>query len=134
MLIIFIGIILGIALALKLPINIPSAYTDLLAVGIVAGIDVVVSGVYSELRKSFIFKKFAARLFSGMILAILLSFIGEQLGVQLSFAVMIVFVLRIFENFSKIGQLILQNFEKSVKIKEVEIKPMFPTDEEEDSV
>ena len=95
--VIIIGAVLGVVLGILLP-TIPYTASQYLAIGIVASIDSVFGGLASNINKSFNAKVFITGFFLNAILAMLLTYLGERLNVDIYLAAVIVFVGRIFNN------------------------------------
>ena len=95
--VIIIGAILGVILGIFLP-TIPYTASQYLAIGIVASLDSVFGGLASNINKSFNAKVFITGFFLNAILAMLLTYLGERLNVDIYLAAVIVFVGRIFNN------------------------------------
>lgn len=95
--VIIIGAILGVILGIFLP-TIPYTASQYLAIAIVASLDSVFGGLASNINKSFNAKVFITGFFLNAILAMLLTYLGERLNVDIYLAAVIVFVGRIFNN------------------------------------
>ena len=95
--VIVLGAILGIIIGMLLP-TIPYTASQYLAIGIVASLDSVFGGLASNINKSFNAKVFITGFFLNAILAMLLTYLGERLNVDIYLAAVIVFVGRIFNN------------------------------------
>ena len=108
MIVIIIGIVLGRIIGIIYPYTIPSAYTTYVAIGILACFDTIFGGLYAEISKEFNIKIFITGFFSNAVLACVIIWIGQILGVDLSIAAIVVFGTRLFNNFSKIRQKLLQ--------------------------
>lgn len=115
-----IGIIIGVAVGLTVAaltnIHIPSAYSLYVAIGILAAIDSVCGGISASMAKNFNLKIFITGLFFNAAVAMLLVYLGNLLGLDLSLAAVVVFGSRIIQNFAKIRRLLLNKFEKKDKI------------------
>lgn len=94
---IIISCVLGILLGVNLP-TISYTYSGYLAIAIVAALDSVFGGISSSLRKNFDIKIFVTGFFGNAILAMLLTYLGEKLNVDIYLAAVIVFVGRMFTN------------------------------------
>ena len=105
--ILIITVVLGIFLGLLVPYNLNSDTLPYVAIALVAALDSVVGGIYSYLKKRFNIQIFISGFFSNAILAAILTFFGNKLGINLSFAVIVVFGTRIFNNSSDIRHLLL---------------------------
>lgn len=119
MLVIILGILLGILVGIFMPYNIPSSMTPFFAMGLLAAMDTVFGGFVAELEGKFDIKTFTTGFFANALLAMILTVVGFRLGMDLSLAAIVVFGTRMFNNFSRIRQHILQKGSKRVKIKEM---------------
>ena len=104
------GLLIGIFLGLISGIQIPSAYSQYLAIAILASIDSLVGATLSSLQKTFDSSIFFSGFFMNALFAALLTFIGNMLGVDLSLATIIVFGTRIFSNSAAIRRLVISNW------------------------
>ena len=98
---IVIGCIIGAAIGMNIPI-IPYSASGYLAIAIVAALDSVFGGITSILNKNFDMKIFLSGFFVNAILAMLLTFLGEKLNVDIYLAAVVVFVGRMFLNLALI--------------------------------
>lgn len=94
---IVIGCILGAVIGMYAPI-IPYTYSGYLAIAIMATLDTVFGGITSIIKKSFDMKIFVSGFFGNAILAIVLTYLGEKLNVDIYLAAIFVFVSRMFNN------------------------------------
>lgn len=94
---IVIGCILGAVIGMYAPI-IPYTYSGYLAIAIMAALDTVFGGITSIIKKSFDMKIFVSGFFGNAILAIVLTYLGEKLNVDIYLAAIFVFVSRMFNN------------------------------------
>ncbi|MFI3227266.1 MAG: small basic family protein [Clostridia bacterium] len=108
MIIIIIGIVLGCAIGLILPVTIPTEMTQYIAIAILASFDTIFGGILCDIEDNFDLKMFIVGFFANVILASFIIWIGNILGVSLSVAVSVVLGMRLFNNFSKIRQILLQ--------------------------
>jgi small basic protein len=91
------------------------------AVAIIAAFDSILGGLLANLHKRFNINVLLIGLVSNAILGILLTFIGNVLGISLSSAVIIVFGVRMFNNMATIRRLTFDRyFEKKAREKERE--------------
>ena len=88
---IIIGCIIGLILGVFAP-TISYVYTDYLAISIVAALDSVFGGIVATLKNNFNFKVFVTGFFGNAILSILLTLLGNKLGVDIYLAAIVVFV------------------------------------------
>ena len=115
MIIPLIGLCLGIILALYMP-AIDYTYASYLAIAILACLDSVFGGVASFLEKKFNIHIFVSGFFGNALLAVILTYLGEKLGIDLYLAAVFVFGNRIFLNFAIIRRYLLNKFQKQDNI------------------
>ena len=95
-----IGLAVGIALGLVLDPTVPLWLQPYLPIAVVAALDAVFGGVRARFDRIFDAKVFVVPFVSNVVVAGLIVFLGDQLGVgaQLSTAVVVVLGIRIFGN------------------------------------
>ncbi len=108
--------VLGILVGLNLP-TISYSYSGYLAIAIVAALDSVFGGITSILKKNFDIKIFVSGFFGNAILAMLLTYLGEKLNVDIYLAAVIVFVGRMFTNLSIIRRMYIEKWAKKYEKK-----------------
>ncbi|SNX52784.1 small basic family protein [Thermoanaerobacterium sp. RBIITD] len=111
-LIIFLSLLLGLAVGFFLPINLPPTYTSYLSVAILAALDSVFGGIRAGLEHKFNNAIFISGFFGNAILAAVLAYIGDVLGVPIYLAAIFAFGGRLFTNFAYIRRYILDNLTK----------------------
>ena len=94
---IIVGCLLGVGVGFLIP-TIPYSVSNYLAIAIVASLDSVFGGIASNIKKVFDIKVFISGFFVNSILAILLTYLGQKLNVDIYLAAIIVFVGRMFNN------------------------------------
>ena len=100
---IFVGaIILGIALGIIIPYNLTSDTLPYVAVAIIAALDSVFGAIVAYFNKKFNMNIFVTGLVTYAILAVLITLMGNLLGISLYFAAIVVFGVRIFNNMATI--------------------------------
>ena len=115
---IIVGCILGVIIGFLTP-TIPYTVSQYLAIAIVAALDSVFGGIASNIKKNFDMKVFISGFFVNAILAMLLTYLGEKLNVDIYLAAIIVFVGRMFNNLGIIRRYYLSKFsEKRKKFKQ----------------
>lgn len=107
-----IGLLLGIAAGLLLPITIPIQYSSYMSVAILAALDSVFGGIRSSIEKTFNIEIFISGFFGNAVLAAILTYIGDQLGVPIYYAAIFAFGVRLFQNFAIIRRYMLIGFKK----------------------
>lgn len=113
---IVVGGLLGILLGFLSP-TIPYTASKYLAIGIVAALDSVFGGIASNIKKNFDMKVFISGFFVNAILAILLTYLGEKLNVDIYLAAIVVFVGRMFNNLGIIRRHYLSRVSREIKEK-----------------
>ncbi|MEP6463760.1 MAG: small basic family protein [Frankiaceae bacterium] len=95
-----VALVLGVVLGLILHPTVPTGLEPYLPIAVVAALDALFGGVRSALDRSFNDKVFVVSFVANVLVAALIVFLGDQLGVggQLSTAVVVVLGIRIFAN------------------------------------
>jgi len=94
--------IVGVVAGILFPFNVPSEYSQYVAIIILALMDSIMGGISSMARKCFDLNVFLSGFFGNSILALALTFLGKKLDADLFFVGMIVFGTRMFNNFAVI--------------------------------
>lgn len=105
--ILIVAVLVGVFLGLLMPYNLTSDTLPYVAIALIAALDSVFGGILSYLKKRFNIYIFISGFFTNAILAAILTFAGNKLGVNLSFAAIVVFGTRIFTNASEIRRLLV---------------------------
>ena len=92
------SLLVGALLAVVLQPSVPQDATRYLAMAVVAAIDSAFGGLRSYLERTFNDRIFVIAFVSNALVAAFLVWVGDQLGVDLSTAVVVVFGVRIFQN------------------------------------
>ncbi|MDH6109017.1 small basic protein [Kitasatospora sp. MAP12-15] len=94
------GLVAGVVVGLFAQPEVPSAVVPYLPIAVVAALDAVFGGVRAMLDGKFDDKVFVVSFLSNVVVAALIVFLGDQLGVgsQLSTGVVVVLGIRIFSN------------------------------------
>ena len=111
---IVVGCVLGVVIGILTP-TIPYTVSQYLAIAIVAALDSVFGGIASNIKKNFDMKVFISGFFVNAILAMLLTYLGEKLNVDIYLAAIIVFVGRMFNNLGIIRRYYLSKFSEKRK-------------------
>jgi len=101
------GMVLGIVFGIFAPVSLPVAYARYSAVGIVAILDSLLGAARADLQKNYNGIIFVTGLITNMILAALITYIGDRLGIDLYLGVIVAFAIRIVQNFGIIRRHIL---------------------------
>lgn len=91
-------LIIGISLGLLTDISIPEQYSQYLSIAVLAALDTLFGGIRAHLERAFDQKIFITGFFFNIGLAVLLAFLGVQLGVDLYLAAIFAFGVRLFQN------------------------------------
>ncbi len=122
---ILIGCTIGAILGINSPL-IPYSMSGYLAIGIMAALDSVFGGIKSVVQKNFDMRVFVSGFFINSITAVLLTYLGNRLNVDIALAAIIVFVGRIFIDLAIIRRYYIDKWtdwiEKRKKTKKAEQK------------
>ena len=103
-----IGLGIGILVGLKSPLFVPVQYSKYLSVAVLAALDSVFGGIRAALEDQFDNSVFISGFFSNTLLAALLAYTGDRLGVELFMAAIVAFGVRIFQNLAIIRRVLLK--------------------------
>ncbi|WP_433170810.1 small basic family protein [Actinoallomurus sp. CA-150999] len=105
-----VGLLAGVALGLFFHPDVPLWLQPYLPIAIVAALDAMFGGLRARLDGIFDEKVFVVSFLSNTIIAVLIVFFGDQLGVgsQLSTGVVVVLGIRIFSNVAAIRRKLFQ--------------------------
>ncbi len=103
------GLLAGVLLGLFLQPEVPLWLEPYLPIAVIAALDAVFGGVRASLEDIFNDRVFVISILSNVLVAALIVFLGNQLGVgaQLSTGVVVVLGLRIFSNVAAIRRHLL---------------------------
>lgn len=104
----FLFLLIGVGLGLLTDLSIPDIYSNYLSIAILAAMDTLFGGIRAHLEKQFDQHTFISGFFFNITLAVVLTFIGQQLGVDLYLAAIFAFGLRLFRNISVIRRYIFK--------------------------
>ena len=98
------ALLAGVILGVWLDPTVPAALQPYLPIAVVAALDAVFGGVRAKLDRIFDDKQFVVSFISNVLVAALIVYLGDQLGVggQLSTGVVVVLGVRIFGNVAAI--------------------------------
>lgn len=92
------GLLTGVIIGLSFSFSVPADYARYTGMAILAAIDSILGAVSAELDGRYENDVFVTGLFTNMLLAGALTFLGDRLGVELYFAAIVAFGARIFNN------------------------------------
>ena len=102
-----IGLLLGLVIGSIFSITIPVEYARYTALAILAALDSVLGALRADMQDQYDNLVFLSGFFVNAVLAVLLTFVGDRLGVELHFAAIIAFGVRMFNNLAIIRRLLL---------------------------
>ncbi len=108
---------LGIGLGLLSDFSIPAAYSNYLSLAILAAFDTLLGGIRAHFEHVFNQYIFVTGFFFNITLAILLTFIGQQLGVDLYLAAVFAFGWRLFQNIAIIRRRLFDKWQQQKAMK-----------------
>lgn len=109
MILIILGLFLGLIIGTFLQVNIPPEFARYTAVAIVGIIDSIFGAVRAQNEEKFDTTIFLTGLTFNMVLAMLITYFGDKLNLDLYLAVLIAFTTRIFLNISIIRTKAIQH-------------------------
>ena len=93
-----IGLIVGALIALLLRPTVPAEMTRYVAMGVIAAVDASFGGIRAYVERTFNDRVFVLAFATNAVVAAGLVWLGDQLAVDLTTAVVVVFGIRIFQN------------------------------------
>ena len=103
-----VGLLLGLTVGWLLPVSMPLEYAKYMSVALMAGMDSVLGGVRSSFEDKYDNKIFITGFFSNTLLAVIITYIGERLFIDLYFVAILTFGIRMFRNIALIRRYILK--------------------------
>lgn len=111
-----VGLIIGVGIGIFFPYNVPLAYSNYMAVAILACLDSVLGGIAAFMQGKFEMKVFVTGFFGNALLAAGLAYLGDKLGADLYLAAVFAFGNRMFINFAIIRRYLLNKYQKKNNI------------------
>jgi len=108
MLLPILGLVVGLIVGSLCPISIPQEYAKLFSVALLAALDTVFGGLRANAEEKFDTTVFITGFFTNALLAAVLVYIGDRLGIDLYYVAMLAFGLRIFQNLAIIRRYFLK--------------------------
>ncbi|MDO8513197.1 MAG: small basic family protein [bacterium] len=105
-----IGLAIGIILGIYTPLTIPIEYARYTAVGIMGILDSVFGAIRGDLQGRYNATVFVSGLITNMFLAIIITFLGDRLGIDLYLAIIVAFTIRMLNNIGIIRYFFLSRF------------------------
>lgn len=94
----FFGLLIGIALGLLVKVPVPSWLARYLGIALLAALDSSIGGLRASMEKTFNDRLFLGGFISNTVLAALIVYIGDNLGIELYLAAVVAFGVRLFQN------------------------------------
>lgn len=105
-----IGLVIGILIGIFTPFTIPVQFARYTAIGILGILDSLLGAVRADLQKQYNNTIFISGLLFNLVVAVVITLLGDRLGLDLYLAAIIVFTFRIFANLAKIRYTFLTPF------------------------
>ncbi|MBM3460594.1 MAG: DUF1290 domain-containing protein [Armatimonadetes bacterium] len=105
-----IGLMAGIIVGLFIPVQLPNEYAKYISVSFLAGLDSVIGAVRADIENKYDFLVFATGFVSNAVLAGLLTYMGDRLGVDLYLAALVTFGVRIFQSLAWIRRDLISRY------------------------
>jgi small basic protein len=102
-----IGLLLGLIIGSVFSITIPVEYTRYTALAILGAFDSVLGALRADMEGHYDNLVFVSGFFVNGLLAVLLTLLGDRLGVELYYAAIVAFGVRMFNNLAIIRRLLL---------------------------
>lgn len=96
------GLLVGLIVGSLLSVEVPAQYSRYTAIAILAALDSVLGATRAEMEGNYNNRVFITGLLANALLAGLLTFIGDRLGVELYLAAIVAFGVRLFDNLARI--------------------------------
>ena len=96
------GLLIGLIVGSLLRVEVPAQYSRYTAMAILAALDSVLGAARAEVEGAYNNRVFITGLLVNALLAGLLTFIGDRLGVELYLAAIVAFGVRLFDNLARI--------------------------------
>lgn len=104
------GLMIGLLLGSAITFQIPPVYVKYMSIAVLASLDSVLGGVRSVLEDRFDSTVLLTGFFANALFAALLAYMGDRLGVDLYYAAVFVFGVRLFQNLASIRHILLNKW------------------------
>lgn len=104
------GLILGTFLGSNISFQLPPIYIKYMSIAVLASLDSVFGGLKAIFEDTFDGLTLLSGFFTNALLAALLAYLGDRLGVDLYYAAVFAFGVRIFQNLATIRHHVLSNY------------------------
>lgn len=103
-----IGLFVGLIIGILSPVSLPVEYAKFMSVALLAALDSVFGGLRAGAEEKFDNTIFITGFFTNALLAAILVYVGERLGIDLYYVALLAFGLRIFQNLAIIRRYFLK--------------------------
>lgn len=107
---IFLGLAIGLGAGFAFNITYPTEYSFYITMALLAGMDSIVGAARSHLQEKYDGLIFITGFICNAILAALLTYVGDKLGIPLYYAAVLVFGGRLFDNMAFIRRLLIDKY------------------------
>ena len=107
------GLLVGIAAGILFPWTIPAQFSLYVATGLLAALDSALGGFRARVKGEFRLDVFLSGTVGNAAIAVFLAWLGQNLGLPLYLAAVVVFGTRMFQNFAEIRRELLTLRQKS---------------------
>lgn len=108
--VIFVGLAAGLAIGFAFNITYPTEYSFYVTMALLAAMDSLIGAARSHMEDKYNGLIFITGLACNAVLAGILTFVGDKLGIPLYYAAIFVFGGRLFNNLAVIRRLLLERF------------------------
>lgn len=102
------GLALGVTIGYLINYDVPPEYARYLSIAVLAALDSTMGGIRALLERTFNDRLFVTGFLFNTILAALITYLGDRLGVSLYLAAVIAFGVRLFQNLAIIRRLVFR--------------------------
>ena len=113
----FLGLLIGLLIGTVLNIPIPGVLAKYLSIAVLAALDSAFGGIKSIFEEKFNATILLTGFFANTLMAALLAYLGDQLGVDLYLAAVIAFGVRLFHNLAIIRRELLDKMVEKRQLK-----------------
>jgi len=106
------GLIIGVTIGMLAPLTIAGGYSLYLSVAILAAFDSVIGAIRANIENNFDSAIFLSGFILNSLIAGLLAYTGDLLGIPLYYAAIFAFGMRLFNNFARIRRDIILRLRK----------------------
>lgn len=107
---IFLGLVIGIGAGFAFNITYPTEYSFYITMALLAGMDSIIGAARAHMQETYNGLIFITGFICNAVLAALLTFVGDKLGIPLYYAAIFVFGGRLFNNMAIIRRIIIDKY------------------------